>query len=175
MNGSKLDIGESAEYVPLAGAEWLVSASDYPRSLRALWSARPWAPSVLPCGTKFDVVNAPELYGRRVLDELWSAGPGCGPVAALPGRLLVFARPGTADRLRTLLSWGEWSAHIPPLLFHGPGDAVTVPPLCRLATTPSRWVIAPDTIRPQLPDSGDLLRACVRSARAPAASRQIDF
>ena len=91
---------QSIEYVTVAGEAWLASASEYPRSMRALWESQPWAPTVLPCGRTFDIVNLPGLFGRRVLDELWESGPGCGPVATHRGRILVFAEVGTAARLR---------------------------------------------------------------------------
>ncbi|MEU7181937.1 MULTISPECIES: bifunctional DNA primase/polymerase [Streptomyces] len=172
----------TASYVPLAGADWLASASPYPRSVHALWAARPAAPSVLPCGTAFDVINAPALFGRRMVDRLWSAGPGSGPVAAHRGRILLFAAPGTAQRLPALLAWEEWAAAVPPLLCHGSGDAVTVPPLYPRgaadgadqggadAPAGSRWLVAPDVRIPWLPGPDILLWACVRAARAAAAT-----
>ncbi|MGW8379942.1 hypothetical protein [Streptomyces sp. ODS28] len=94
--------------VTLAGADWLASASDFPRSVHALWHLRPSAPSVLPCGTAFDVISTAPLFGRHLLDRLWSAGPGSGPVAVHRDRTLLFAAPGTADRLPALLDWEEW-------------------------------------------------------------------
>ncbi len=54
------------------------------------------------------------------------------------GRILLFAAPGTAQRLPALLDWmgapsarsgGEGGTSVPALLCHGTGDAVTVPPL----------------------------------------------
>lgn len=68
--------------------------------MHTLWATRPAAPSAPPCGTAFDVINAPALFGRRMVDRLWSDGPGSGPVAAHRGRILLFAAPGTAQRLR---------------------------------------------------------------------------
>ena len=119
------------------GAAWLASAGTYPRSTLALWEERPDAPVVLPCGSVFDVVSAPAMFGRRMLDRLWDDGPGSGPVAQFRGRMLLFAAPGTAQRLPALLEWEEWGARdsreaartdaVPPLLCHGTGDAVTVP------------------------------------------------
>ncbi|PNG16070.1 bifunctional DNA primase/polymerase, partial [Streptomyces cahuitamycinicus] len=119
------------------GAAWLASAGTYPRSTLALWEERPDAPVVLPCGAVFDVVSAPSTFGRRMLDRLWDDGPGSGPVAEFRGRILLFAAPGTAQRLPALLEWEEWGARdsrdtsrtdaVPPLLCHGTGDAVTVP------------------------------------------------
>ncbi|MEH0423641.1 hypothetical protein [Streptomyces sp. B21-083] len=121
------------------GAAWLASAGTYPRSTLSLWAERPTAPLVLPCGTAFDVVNVPAVFGRRMLDRLWDGGPGSGPVAAYRGRILLFAALGTAQRLPSLLRWEEWGSAgeggtgrrhaIPPLLCHGRGDAVTVPAL----------------------------------------------
>ncbi|GAA3303579.1 hypothetical protein GCM10020295_52550 [Streptomyces cinereospinus] len=136
---------------------------------------------VLPCGSAFDVVSAPAIFGRRMLDRLWSDGPGSGPVAVFRGRLLLFAAPGTAQRLPSLLGWEEWeatgpdagprgrTAAVPPLLCHGTGDAVTVP--APAATEPagasgSRWLVAPDTRRPWLPGPEMLLWAAVRAARS---------
>ncbi|MEU5207632.1 hypothetical protein [Streptomyces sp. NPDC020742] len=119
----------TTSYVTLAGADWLASASPRPDDLQAHWALQPAAPSVLPCGTAFDVINAPALFGRRMVDRLWSDGPGSGPVAAHRGRILLFAAPGTAQRLPALLVWEEWGAAVPPLLCHGSGDAVTIPPL----------------------------------------------
>ncbi|MGW1834990.1 bifunctional DNA primase/polymerase [Streptomyces sp. BBFR2] len=162
----------TASYVTLAGADWLASASPRPGAVRSLWAQRPAAPSVLPCGTAFDVINAPALFGRRMVDRLWSDGPGSGPVAAHQGRILLFAAPGTAQRLPALLEWEEWSAAVPPLLCHGSGDAVTVPPLYPsagpvdgAAPPASRWLVAPDVRRPWLPGPDVLLWACVRAAR----------
>ncbi len=154
------------------GAAWLASAATYPRSTLALWEERPDAPVVLPCGTAFDVVGAPAIFGRRMLDRLWDEGPGSGPVAAFRGRMLLFAAPGTAQRLPSLLHWEEFgrTGAIPPLLCHGTGDAVTVPaPVGATGSAgPSgcRWLVAPDTRRPWLPGPEILLWAAVRAARA---------
>lgn len=161
-----------SEYVTPDGADWLASASAFPRSVQALWAARPAAPSVLPCGTVFDVVNLPPLFGRKVLERLWTAGPGCGPVAVHRGRVLVFAAPGTADRLPSLLAWEEWGGRMPALLCFGRGDAVTVPPLVPGPSAEgqdcgdgSRWLVAPGTRHPWLPGSDVLLWACLRAIR----------
>src|SRR5690349_5425774 len=143
------------------GATWLASAGAYPRSTLSYWEERPDAPVVLPCGAVFDVVSVPAVFGRRMLDRMWEEGPGSGPVAEFRGRMLLFAAPGTAQRLPALLEWEEWGAHgsrtdgVPPLLCHGAGDAVTVP-----------WLVAPDTRRPWLPGPEVLLWAAVRAARA---------
>jgi hypothetical protein len=142
----------SPSYVTADGADWLASASALPSSVYALWQHRPASPSVLPCGMAFDVVSAAPLLGRRILDRLWSTGPGSGPAAMHRGRILLFAAPGTAQRLPALLAWGEWkdlwerdisvrpdgrpserpgvpAETFPPLLCHGLGDSVTVPAL----------------------------------------------
>ncbi|MER6181544.1 bifunctional DNA primase/polymerase [Streptomyces sp. NPDC001652] len=154
------------------GAEWLASAGTYPRSTLALWRDRPDAPVVLPCGTAFDVVSVPAIFGRRMLDRLWGEGPGSGPVAVFRGRTLLFAAPGTAHRLPSLLRWEEFgrTGAVPPLLCHGAGDAVTVPAPrpTEAAPTPfdSRWLVAPDTRHPWLPGPEILLWAAVRAARA---------
>ncbi|MGI5455100.1 bifunctional DNA primase/polymerase [Streptomyces sp. CA-249302] len=153
------------------GASWLASAGTYPRSTLALWEERPEAPFVLPCGAVFDVVNAPAVFGRRMIDRLWDEGPGSGPVAAYRGRMLLFAAPGTAQRLPSLLQWEEFgrTGAIPPLLCHGNGDAVTVPPLLGIpapTSADSRWLVAPDTRHPWLPGPEILLWAAVRAARA---------
>jgi hypothetical protein len=158
------------------GAAWLASAGTYPRSTLSHWDERPDAPVVLPCGAVFDVVSAPAVFGRRMLDRMWDEGPGSGPVAEFRGRMLLFAAPGTAQRLPALMEWEEWGAHgsrtdgVPPLLCHGAGDAVTVPALTG-ATAPaprsgSRWLVAPDTRHPWLPGPEVLLWAAVRAARA---------
>lgn len=161
---------QHTSYVTADGAAWLASASAFPRSVAALWAARPGAPSVLPCGTAFDVVNLSALFGRRVLEQLWASGPGSGPVAVHRGRVLLFVAPGTAQRLPSLLAWEEWASAVPPMLCHGAGDAVTVPPLHDPGpeAAQSRWVVAPDTRHPWLPGTGVLLRACVRAARRTA-------
>ncbi|NMO36977.1 hypothetical protein HG826_26050 [Streptomyces sp. GMY01] len=162
------------------GAAWLASAAPYPRSTLAFWRERPDAPVVLPCGTAFDVVNAPAMFGRRMLDRMWEEGPGSGPVAVHRGRMLLFTAPGTAHRLPSLLEWEEWGARgrtdgagraggVPPLLCHGNGDAVTVPaPVAGtgLGRSASRWLVAPDTRHPWLPGPEILLWAAVRAARA---------
>ncbi|MBL1080480.1 bifunctional DNA primase/polymerase [Streptomyces actinomycinicus] len=153
------------------GVAWLASAGTYPRSTLALWRDHPDAPVVLPCGTAFDVVNAPAIFGRRMLDRLWGDGPGSGPVAVFRGRMLLFAAPGTAQRLPSLLAWEEWGSQraggVPPLLCHGTGDAVTVPPLtCADTSGAARWLVAPDTRHPWLPGPEVMLWAAVRAARA---------
>jgi hypothetical protein len=151
------------------GAAWLASAGTYPRSTLALWTERADAPAVLPCGSVFDVVSAPMIFGRQMVDRLWEEGPGSGPVAAFRGRLLLFAAPGTAQRLPSLLRWEEIgrTEAVPPLLCHGTGDAVTVPPLASTTTaTTARWLVAPDTRQPWLPGPEILLWAAVRAARA---------
>ncbi|MFE3885619.1 bifunctional DNA primase/polymerase [Streptomyces lydicus] len=179
----------TSAYVTLAGADWLASAGPRPDEMHTLWATRPDAPSALPCGTAFDVINAPALFGRRMVDRLWSDGPGSGPVAAHRGRILLFAAPGTAQRLPALLVWEEWAAAVPPLLCHGTGDAVTVPPLHPRRTAAgeapagaapfpaaedaagpsvSRWLVAPDVRSPWLPGPDVLLWACVRAARSLA-------
>ncbi|MFI6205242.1 bifunctional DNA primase/polymerase [Streptomyces sp. NPDC051041] len=159
------------------GAAWLASAGTYPRSTLAFWEERPGAPVVLPCGSAFDVVNAPAIFGRRMLDRLWDEGPGSGPVAEFRGRMLLFAAPGTAQRLPSLLEWEEWGARgrtdgrtsaVPPLLCHGTGDAVTVPAPTggSDARSGSRWLVAPDTRQPWLPGPEVLMWAAVRAARS---------
>ncbi|MCA1219817.1 hypothetical protein LCE31_15670 [Streptomyces sp. 8L] len=159
------------EQVTQEGASWLASAAARPRSALSLWNGRPGLPGVLPCGSVFDVVNLPTVFGRRVLDRLWSEGPGSGPVAAHRGRVLLFAAPGTAQRLPALIGWEEWggtdrTGGVPPLLCHGVGDAVTVPPLTPGPAAGPRWVVAPDTRGPWLPGAEVLLWACVGAARA---------
>ncbi|WP_256362769.1 bifunctional DNA primase/polymerase [Streptomyces sp. TRM70350] len=157
------------------GAAWLASARTYPRSTLAFWEERPDAPVVLPCGSAFDIVSAPAVFGRQMLDLLWDEGPG--PVAVFRGRMLLFATPGTAQRLPSLLEWEEWgatgpgshgrTAAVPPLLCHGTGDAVTVPaPTGTASASGSRWLVAPDTRRPWLPGPEILLWAAVRAARS---------
>ncbi|QGZ49097.1 hypothetical protein GPZ77_12515 [Streptomyces sp. QHH-9511] len=159
-----------AARVTAAGAGWLASAAAYPRSTLALWEARPTAPAVLPCGTVFDVVNVDTIFGRRMLDRLWSEGPGSGPVALHRDRMLLFAAPGTAQRLPSLLDWEEWGDAVPPPLCHGTGDAVTIPPLTAREPTGARWVVAPDTRHPWLPGPEVMLWACVRAVRAASAA-----
>ncbi|MFC6985133.1 hypothetical protein [Streptomyces cirratus] len=96
---------EPATQVTHEGAAWLASACTHPRSALTVWEERPAAPAVLPCGVAFDVVNVPLVLGRRMLDLLWAEGPGCGPAAVHRGRMLLFAAPGTAQRLPALLAW----------------------------------------------------------------------
>ncbi|MFD0413988.1 bifunctional DNA primase/polymerase [Streptomyces sp. NPDC127108] len=159
-----------------AGATWLTSAETYPHRALADWRTRPTTPAVLSCGTVFDVVSVPGVFGRRMVDRLWHEGPGSGPVATYRGRMLLFAAPGTARRLPSLLEWEEWGPAVPALLCHGAGDAVTVPPLTAShGTGPddrlgSRWLVAPDTRQPWLPGPDVVLWACVRAARATAGS-----
>jgi hypothetical protein len=161
-----------AQHVTSDGAAWLASASAFPRSVQALWSARPTAPSVLPCGKAFDVVNLPALFGRTVLEQLWAAGPGSGPAAVHRGRVLLLVAPGVARRLPSLLAWEEWGHRpVPPLMCHGSGDAVTIPaltPLPGLALERSRWLVAPGTRHPWLPGADVILWACVRAVRTAA-------
>ncbi|WP_254076516.1 hypothetical protein [Streptomyces pacificus] len=144
-----------------------------PRSAPAPRESRPSGPFAVPCGGGvFDVVNVPAMFGRRMLDRLWSQGPGSGPAAYHRGRTLLFAAPGTAQRLPSLLKWEEWSGAVPPLLCHGTGDAITVPPLgpAPPGGAGPRWIVAPDTRHPWLPGPEVLLWACVRAARTPSAA-----
>ncbi|NLU71251.1 hypothetical protein HCC61_00795 [Streptomyces sp. HNM0575] len=165
-----------------AGADWLASACTLTASVHALWLHRPESPSVLPCGTAFDVVSAPPLAGRLILERLWASGPGSGPVAVHRGRLLLFAAVGTAQRLPALLNWGEWrrpgaaaaAETFPSLICLDRGDSVTIPALHGdhegRPPSPSRWLVAPDVRHPWLPGPAVLLRACLRSGgrrRAP--------
>ncbi|MEV6164723.1 hypothetical protein AB0L71_22900 [Streptomyces sp. NPDC052052] len=178
--------------ITAAGAAWLAGATAYPRSTLVQWESHPTLPGVLPCGSAFDVVNVPALFGRRMLGHLWTDGPGSGPVATHRGRMLLFASPGTAQRLPSLLDWEEWGGgleprggtdrrqdrgdgRVPSLLCHGTGDAVTVPPLTCTSSTPGpRWVVAPDTRAPWLPGPDVLLWACVRVARSTPAPADQD-
>jgi hypothetical protein len=167
-----------ASCVTRAGADWLASACTLTASVHALWLHRPAAPSVLPCGTAFDVVSAPPLPGRLILERLWSSGPGSGPVAVHRGRVLLFATAGTAQRLPALLAWEEWRSSregavaetFPSLICLGRGDSVTIPALHpgheEHAPGASRWLVAPDVRRPWLPGPGVLLRACLRLGAA---------
>ncbi|WP_322724481.1 bifunctional DNA primase/polymerase [Streptomyces spongiae] len=173
--------GSTVSDITSEGAAWLASAGTYPRSTLTLWEERPTAPVVLPCGTVFDVVSVPALFGRRMLDRLWDEGPGSGPVAAYGGRMLLFASPGTAQRLPSLMAWEEWGSPgrtgaVPPLLCHGAGDAVTVPALrsapgsASADRVVSRWLVAPDTRTPWLPGPEVLLWAAVRAARSAVSA-----
>ncbi|MGW1891591.1 bifunctional DNA primase/polymerase [Streptomyces sp. NPDC002004] len=173
---------DDASGVTREGAAWLASAGSYPRSTLSLWADRPCAPVVLPCGSVFDVVSTPLVFGRRMLDRLWNEGPGSGPAAVHRGRMLLFAAPGTAQRLPSLLEWEEWGhtgrgrgTDVPPLLCHGTGDAVCVPPLAAPDTAAparpdARWLVAPDTRHPWLPGPEVLLWASVRAARTQASA-----
>jgi len=167
------------------GAAWLASAQSHTRRHAAVAVQNDRStPPALPCSSAFDVINAPAIFGRHMLDQLWGEGPGSGPVAAYRGRMLLFAAPGTAQRLPVLLKWEEWSSDggagrsraIPPLLCHGRGDAVTIPPAGTTpgdparTPTPARWLVAPDTRRPWLPGPEVLLWAAVRAARAARIS-----
>ncbi|MFK0116981.1 bifunctional DNA primase/polymerase [Streptomyces sp. NPDC090994] len=164
-------------HVTPSGAAWLASAAACPHDTLAFWEERPQAPVVLPCGSAFDVVSAPAMFGRRMLDRMWAEGPGSGPVAECRARILLFAAPGTAQRLPSLLAWEEWGTRgrpdgggrtgaVPPLLCHGTGDTVTVPAPAGSARSAARWLVAPDTRRPWLPGPEVLLWAAVRAARA---------
>ncbi|MFG3345547.1 bifunctional DNA primase/polymerase [Streptomyces sp. NPDC048018] len=148
------------------GAAWLASATPDAWATLGRWEARPAAPAMLPCGGVFDVVNVEPIFGRRMLDRLWAEGPGSGPVAVHRGRMLLFAAPGTAQRLPSLLDWEEWENSVPRPLCHGTGDAVTIPPLSPQDGSGPRWLVAPDTRTPWLPGPEVLLWACVRAARA---------
>jgi hypothetical protein len=126
---------------------------------------------VLPCGTAFDVIGLPVVFGRRVLERLWQAGPGSGPVAVARGHLLLLSRPGTAQRLPALLRWEEWRSAVPPLICLGNGDTVTLPPPYPSAppTAPDtpRWLVAPDSRHPHLPAPAALLWSLLHTARHP--------
>jgi hypothetical protein len=159
--------GQHAAEVTADGAGWLASAAAHPHSALSFWRSRPAAPVVLSCGSVFDVVSVESVFGRRLLDALWSQGPGSGPVAVHRGRMLLFTAPGTAQRLPSLLDWEEWGDAVPPLLCHGTGDAVTVPSLSSsVPRSGARWLVAPDTRHPRLPGPEVVLWACLRAARS---------
>lgn len=169
--------GHHSAHVTTPAAAGSPPPAAHPRSMLALWETRPTAPAVLPCGSVFDVVNVPAIFGRRMLDRLWEEGPGSGPVAMHRGRMLLFTAPGTAQRLPSLLDWEEWGEAVPPMFCHGVGDAVTVPPLTQdqRASGP-RWLVAPDTLHPWLPGPEVVLWACVRAARAtPSPSVRVSI
>ncbi|QDY80918.1 hypothetical protein FQU76_10505 [Streptomyces qinzhouensis] len=159
-----------AARITAAGADWLAAAGAGPRPQA---ERCPGAPAVLSCGRLFDVVSAPAVFGRLLLDRMWEEGPGSGPVAAHRGRMLVFTTPGTAARLPALLSWEEWGGFVPALMFHGRGDAVTVPPLAAPGGgdpgVAPRWLVAPGARHPWLPGPEVLLWACVRAVKAARA------
>ncbi|MFI8517184.1 bifunctional DNA primase/polymerase [Streptomyces sp. NPDC085481] len=166
-----LDEGRhQAAQVTEDGAAWLASAAADPYDTLAQWEERPSAPAVLPCGSVFDVVNVEPIFGRRMLDRLWAEGAGSGPVATHRGRMLLFAAPGTAQRLPSLLDWEEWGTAVPRPLCHGTGDAVTIPPLTQHDSAGPRWLVAPDTRSPWLPGPEVLLWACVRAVRAASGA-----
>ncbi|MFF8377002.1 hypothetical protein ACF07V_12825 [Streptomyces sp. NPDC015661] len=153
------------------GASWLASAAGgRDGSALTRWESRPASPAALPCGTVFDVVNVDPVFGRRMLDRLWEEGPGSGPVAMHRGRMMLFAAPGTAQRLPALLDWEEWGEAVPRPLCHGLGDAVTVPPLVPSGPSGPRWLVAPDSRSPWLPGPEVVLWACVRAVRAASAA-----
>ncbi|MBW1598671.1 hypothetical protein [Streptomyces sp. JJ38] len=154
-----------------AGPDWPAAASPFPRSVRALWAAFPERAQPLPCGTVFDAVSAPAVFGRRMAEQL----AGAGPVAVQQGRVLFLAAPGTARRLPALLRWEEWQGRhdverIPPLLGYGPGDVVPVPapplPGEGAGAAGSRWLVPPTPHGGRLPGPRDLLWAAVRAVRA---------
>ncbi|WP_267243875.1 bifunctional DNA primase/polymerase [Streptomyces sp. PR69] len=155
--------------VTAPGAEWLASAAACPSGALWAWRTQPTAPAALPCGTVFDVVNVPAVFGRRMLDRLWEEGPGSGPAAVHRGRMLFFAAPGAAQRLPSLLRWEAWGDSVPPLICHGAGDAVTVPPLTPADPAGPRWLVAPDTRHPWLPGPEVLVWAAVRAVRTACA------
>ncbi|CDR09597.1 bifunctional DNA primase/polymerase [Streptomyces iranensis] len=165
MSRSPQDSLHTAAFVTPAGADWLASASASPRGVQALWAAAPTAPVTLPCGTAFDVISMDALFGRRVVGRLWTDGPGTGPVAAQGGRVMLFATPGTAQRLPALLGWEEWGAAAPPLLCYGRGDAVTVPPL--FPPDPGPQEAAPLEGDPQ---EADAMKPGARESRAPESA-----
>lgn len=159
-----------------AGVDWLAAADPDPGRLLELWTRQPHRHRELPCGVEFDVVSAPGVFGRRLLEQLWRGGPGSGPVVAHRGRLLLLAAPGTAARLPTLLRWEEWNrgARIPPLLCHGGGDVVTLPsPSGTGPAAGAQWLVAPVARHPWLPGAEVLLWGSVRACRSgrPAAHR----
>ena len=183
--GPDVDQSTSVCTVTREGAAWLVSAGTYPPSTLARWTSCPTAPLVLPCGVTFDVVNAPIHFGRWMLDALRKDGPGSGPVAVHRGRMLLFAAPGAAQRLRSLLTWQTWGTSaegdqgtVPSLLCHGSGDAVTVPPLAHPVTgqgtenCTARWLVAPAVRDPWLPGPEALLWACGRAVRAASRPQE---
>ncbi|WP_433342053.1 hypothetical protein [Streptomyces sp. CA-253872] len=150
------------------GARWLASATPDPEAALRTWSARPRDPLRLPCGTAFDLVSAPLLFGRRMVERLWAEGPGCGPLAERGDRLLLLATPGTADRLAALLRWEQWGGSprhpLPPLLCHGRGDLASLPPLAPGGSR-DRWLVPPKGPRPWLPGPEALLWAARTGVR----------
>ena len=139
---------------------------------------------MLPCGSVFDVVNVPSIFGRRMLDRLWAEGPGSGPGRVHRGRMLLFAAPGTAQRLPSLLAWEEWhgadgrrsrrcSATAPAT----PSPSRPWPARSAENAAAARWLVAPDTRRPWLPGPDVLLGPASgrRKSEARGPSPDIDF
>ncbi|MEK8171028.1 hypothetical protein NKH77_20205 [Streptomyces sp. M19] len=66
---------QTAAYVTSAGADWLASASPF-RAACTPCGRTPRGPVVLPCGSAFDVITMPPVFGRLAVTRLWCDGPG---------------------------------------------------------------------------------------------------
>lgn len=160
---------ESVQHLTVAAEAWLASASEDPAGTLARMDADPFEALLLPCGRTFDIVELRGPAGYPVLDALCSQGPFTGPVATHAGWVLFLAEAGTANRLNSLLAWGEWAADLPRVRVHGHGETVALPPIqCRTDEPPSplRWIIAPAIRTPALPSAPVLRRAIVHATRS---------
>ena len=135
-------------------------------STLALWESRPGAPVVAAVrrGPSSTSSNVPAIFGRRMLDRLWSEGPGSGPVArSTAAGCCCSPPPAPPSGCRSLWLGGVGRTCRTAAPCHGTGDAVTVPPLAAADPPPTAgsragWSL-PDTRHPWLPGPEVLLWA----------------
>ncbi|MFS0693305.1 bifunctional DNA primase/polymerase [Streptomyces nitrosporeus] len=128
---------------PLDGADEIPAGSTL-REAADAWSRHPGASLLLPVGRAFDVLDVPEVPGRRALVRMERMGLPAGPVAVAPdGRVQFFVAPGAAAELPGLLYRMGWDDAGLDLRAPGPGAFLTAPPSELGPLGPVRWLRAP--------------------------------
>lgn len=145
---------------------WEQAATSDPTRVATWWRHQPHG-LLLATGRAFDVIEVPAHLGRRVIDAArpypgltYGVQPdrGHGPVAVTPaGRWMFLVRPG--NPLRPELD------QCFDVVRHGLGSWIPAPPT-RLPEGPVRWVVPPEAVRWQLPDSYRTQRLLVNALHA---------
>ena len=135
-----------------------------------MWTLRPYAPIVLPTGSRFDVLEVPAAAGGRALHRLRGCGLPVGPVAADQDRYYFLVTPqyrGDFDERVTQLGIPELH-----LGYQGAGGWVILPPSklapSRLPRRELRWEHHPQVAAGPVPNASALLGTVAYAATRPA-------
>jgi hypothetical protein len=128
---------------------WTTEATTDTDTVLDMWTRRPYS-ILLLCGNGVDVLQVPETYVQRGIDQL-RRSQQLGPIASTPfGTSLLFVKAGTFIKPEVatefhgrLLGSGSWVA-LPPTT-HGP--------------LPYRWRISPASVNWVLPSGSGVQQA----------------